>query len=178
MTKKRKKHLTPRERQRATAFEILQGAPKETVAQVLERRNQSWLHEDEQPTHTGKLLGSVRPDDSNPKGLLGIKKVQLGLLPGAGKIYGALAMQVGAVKYSPYNWRNKKVKMTVYMDALERHLLALRDGETIDAGGAPHLGHIIACASILADAIEGGFLIDDRPEPGPVPSMLIRWVKE
>src|SRR5207245_2175812 len=60
------------------------------------------------------------PDTTNPKDLLGVKKVQLGLLPAAGKIYGALAMEYGAAKYKPYNWRDKKIRITVYLDAIER----------------------------------------------------------
>lgn len=122
------------------------------------------------------------PPTANPKDLLGIKKVQLGLLPAAGTIYGALAMETGAAKYGPYNWRALKVKMTIYLDAIERHLFAIRDGHDLDdgvnGGGKPHLGHIIACASILADAIEGGFLIDDRPLPGPAPGLLDKWEKK
>ena len=117
-------------------------------------------------------------DSPNPKDLVGIKKVQLGLLPAAGKIYGALAMEDGSIKYGPYNWRSNKVLMTVYLDAIERHLLALRDGENDAAdSGKPHLGHIIACASILADAIEGGHLIDDRPAPGPATAVLDKYRK-
>lgn len=112
----------------------------------------------------------------NPKDLLGIKKIQVGLLPAAGKFYGALAMQDGARKYGPYNWRDKKVKMTIYLDAIERHLMAIRDGEYVaDDSGYPHLGHIIACASILADAHEGQFLVDDRPAPGPAAKILKTW---
>ena len=115
-------------------------------------------------------------DLANPKDRRGVKKVNLGLLPGAGKIYGALAMENGAGKYGPYNWRDKKVKMTVYLDAMERHLLALRDGEDLSTDAKlPHLGHIIACAAILADAKEGGFLIDDRPRPGPAAALLDKW---
>jgi dATP/dGTP diphosphohydrolase len=117
-------------------------------------------------------------DNTNPKDLIGIKKPQVGLLPGAGKLYGALAMQDGAVKYGPYNWRDKKVRYTVYLDALERHLLALRDHEDLAPdSGLPHLGHIIACASILADAVEGGFIIDDRPLPGPTASIIAKYTK-
>ena len=121
-------------------------------------------------------------DPTNPKDALGVKKVALGLLPAAGTIYGALAMMVGAHKYGPYNWRNKKVKMSVYLDAMERHIARLRDGEndSVDAGAAhigavPHLGNIIACAAILAEAVEGGFLIDDRPLPGPAGALLDKW---
>ena len=118
------------------------------------------------------------PDVTNPKDLVGVKKVQVGLLPGAGKLYGAMAMEDGARKYGPYNWRDKKIRMTIYLDAMERHLLALRDGEDVAAdSGVSHLGHIVACASILADAVEGGFLVDDRPLPGPVASLISRTTK-
>ena len=130
------------------------------------------------PTNRLKTASDAQRDQANPKDLIGVKKVQLGLLPAAGKIYGALAMADGAAKYSAYNWRDKKVKMTVYLDALERHILALRDGEdNASDSGVPHLGHIIAGASILADAIEGGFLIDDRPLKGPAAKVLKKYKK-
>lgn len=117
-------------------------------------------------------------DQANPKDLIGVKKAQLGLLPAAGKIYGALAMTDGASKYGPYNWRDKKVKMTVYLDAMERHLLALRDGEDVaEDSKVHHLGHIIAGASIVADALEGGQLIDDRPMKGPATKTLEKFKK-
>jgi hypothetical protein len=120
--------------------------------------------------------GSI--DDTNPKDLQGSKKVPLGLLPAAGKIYGALAMKDGAEKYTPYNWRSKKVRYTIYLDAIERHLLALRDGENTAADSkVHHLGHLIACASLLADAIEGGFIIDDRPVAGPAAAILEKYKK-
>lgn len=50
-------------------------------------------------------VSEIRQDDTNPKYLIGVTKVQLGLLPAAGVIYGALSMQDGADKYGPYNWR-------------------------------------------------------------------------
>lgn len=115
----------------------------------------------------------MKRDMTNPKDLLGLKKVSLGLLPAAGKIYGALAMTLGAAKYGPYNWRTKHVRMSIYLDAMERHLEAVRDGQWLDPeSGKPHIGHIIACGAILADAKEGGFLIDDRPPPGPAAALL------
>lgn len=116
---------------------------------------------------------------ANPKDLIGVRKVQLGLLPAAGKIYGALAMEDGAIKYQAYNWRTKKVLMSIYLDAMERHLLSLRDGEDLSADSkVPHLGNIIACASILADAIEGGFIVDDRPVSGPAARTLLKFEKD
>ena len=120
-----------------------------------------------------------RTKGENPKDRVGQRKVPLGLLPGAGKIYGALAMVDGAQKYLPYNWRDKKVRMTIYLDAIERHLLALRDGEDLtEDTGVPHEGAIIACASILADAREGGFLVDDRPLPGPTARLLAKYTRK
>jgi hypothetical protein len=85
-------------------------------------------------------------------------------------------MKNGADKYGPYNWRDKKVRMTIYLDAIERHLLALRDGEDIaEDSKVPHLGHIIACGALLADAVEGDFLIDDRPAKGPAAKVLEKY---
>lgn len=108
------------------------------------------------------------PTSTNPKDALGRAKPQLGLLPGAAKIIAALAMEDGARKYGPYNWRDMTVAATVYLDACERHLLRLRDGEDIDPeSGVHHLGHLIASAAIYLDAEVGGTLVDDRPKPGP-----------
>ena len=118
------------------------------------------------------------PNDANPKDLLGVKKVPLNLLPAAGRIWGAKAMQDGARKYGPYNWRDKKIIASIYLDAIERHLLAFVDGEDLaEDSKVHHLGHIIADASILLDAIEGGFLIDDRPKAGPA-AYLLKKLKE
>lgn len=111
----------------------------------------------------------------NPKDKIGIKKVPLHLLPPAGKIHGAMAMKNGAVKYGPYNWREEKVNAAVYISAMMRHLEAFQDGEDYaEDSGVHHLGHIIAGASILLDAFEGGHVIDDRPKAGPAPKLLER----
>lgn len=117
-------------------------------------------------------------DRTNPKDLIGITKVALGLFPGVAKIYGALAFQDGARKYGAYNWRRNDVKMSIYLDAIERHVLALRDGEDDDPKtGIPHLAYIIASAGLLADAKEGGNLIDDRPPQGATAEVLERNMK-
>ena len=114
---------------------------------------------------------------NNPKDILARHKVALGLLPGAGKIYGALAMNEGIKKgYGPYNWRGKGVLHTVYLDAIERHLDAVRDGQWLDPESKiPHLGHIIASASIILDANSIGKLIDDLPLPGKAAEILDKY---
>ena len=101
---------------------------------------------------------------SNPKDLLGSKKVSITKLPMAGVIHGAHAMMDGAAKYGPFNWREKDVVASIYVDAALRHLAAWFEREEIaEDSGVHHLGHAIACAAILLDAQENGNLIDDRP---------------
>jgi len=118
-------------------------------------------------------LGQNAPDEANPKDTLGIKKSRLDLVPPALAIAAAPAMALGASKYGPFNWREKAVKATVYIGAMERHLAAYKDGQTIDPeSGYSHLGHIAACIGILEDARAIGKLIDDRPLPGGAASLL------
>lgn len=111
--------------------------------------------------------------EQNPKDRAARGRVPLHLLPAAGRIHGALACRDGAEKYGPYNWRDKPISLMGYTAALERHLVAIRDGEDhAEDSGCHHLAHIVATASILLDAMECGTLIDDRPLPGPAPKLL------
>lgn len=99
----------------------------------------------------------------NPKGAAGAKKVPLRLFPSIGSILGALACEDGANKYGVNNWRVAPIRLTDYISALERHIACIKDGDDIDGkSGLPHLAHIIASATIVADAGECGMLIDDR----------------
>lgn len=112
-------------------------------------------------------------DDANPKDALGIKKAPLRFVPWALRILAAPAMALGAHKYGPFNWRTKPVKLTVYLEAIDRHLAAFADGQDNDPeSGASHLSHAAACLGIIADAQALGNLIDDRFEPGPAADML------
>lgn len=123
---------------------------------------------------------------TNPKDLMGIKKVPfLSVIPSSSLIYEALAMQYGAYEapradgvrgYGPYNWRDNKVIASIYVDACMRHIMDWVDGEANARDSKrPHLGHAKACLGILADAIESGNLIDDRPPAGPGPRLLEKW---
>lgn len=112
----------------------------------------------------------------NPKDLLGIKKVPLGLVPPAALIHEAMAMKDGARKYGPFNWRTKKVKASIYVDAALRHILAWADGEELAAdSGNHHLGHARACLGILLDAQATDSLHDDRPVPGATARLLAEF---
>ena len=103
-------------------------------------------------------------DAANPKDVLGVKKVSLTKLPPVAVLHAAHALMVGAARYGPYNWRDKAVRATIYVDACERHLNAWLDGEEMATdSGVHHLGHAIACLAILLDAQAAGKLLDDRP---------------
>lgn len=115
------------------------------------------------------------PDPTNPKDLLGIKKAPLRCVPHALRILAAPACALGASKYGPYNWRSNAVRMSVYLEAIDRHLAAFADRQDTDPeSGASHLSHVAACLAIIADAEGIGKLIDDRPEvPGPAAALLL-----
>jgi len=116
---------------------------------------------------------------TNPKDLLGIKKVQLNLVPPSSIIYQALAMEDGAKKYGPYNWRENKVIASIYVAAAMRHLQQWYDGEELASDSQkPHLAHALACLGIIVDAKETGNLVDDRPLPGAASALIARLEKK
>lgn len=116
---------------------------------------------------------AVADEAENPKDRLGVKKAGLRFVPQALRILAVPAMQLGAEKYGPMNWRTKRVKMSVYLEAAQRHLAAFEDGQDLDdESGASHLSHAAACLGIIADAQQLGQLEDDRMTPGPAAAML------
>lgn len=109
----------------------------------------------------------------NPKDRLGMRKPPLRLVPPALRLYASRAMEDGANKYGPYNWRDNAVNLTVYIEAAGRHLDALLDGEDINEdSGVHHAGHVAACMAIILDAMATGNLIDDRPTPGAAAKII------
>ncbi len=114
------------------------------------------------------------PDDmTNPKDLIGLTKPPLRLVPSALLLYVSKVMGLGARKYGPYNWRTKKVRYSVYIEAALRHLMASLDGEDLDEeSGMPHVAHAAACCGIILDALATGNLIDDRPTPGAAARLI------
>lgn len=110
---------------------------------------------------------SAYPDD-NPKTAIGMTKPSPSKVPASAIVYASLAMMNGAQKYGAYNWREKKVTSSIYVDAAIRHLMAWFDSreELAPDSGVPHLGHALASISILVDALETGNLVDDRPKAG------------
>lgn len=113
---------------------------------------------------------------SNPKDIIGSDKLPLSLVPGTTKAYLALGHSEGHLKYGLVNWREAGVRMSIYLDALERHIEKLKGGEWEDeTTQVPHLANAITCLSIIIDAHETGMLIDDRPKAAPVTGLIDRF---
>lgn len=99
----------------------------------------------------------------NKKNAAGAAKATTFPVPQIALVALGLAMQDGAEKYGPFNWRAADVKASVFGDALERHLLAWRAGENFATDSKiHHLAHIMAGAAILLDAELQGVFEDDR----------------
>lgn len=127
------------------------------------------------------LVEACEPKATNPKDAVGATKLPVSWVPTAVNRYAALAFAEGALKYGRYNWRVSGVRMSIYLDALHRHLMKLQDGEWCDGDSlgpdpvtgepqgtqVPHLGSIIACAGIILDSWECDKLTDDRPPANP-----------
>lgn len=117
-------------------------------------------------------------DETNPKDLVGVKKPPLSLIPGTALVHCAMAFKDGAEKYTPFNWRQKKVQAMIYCDAILRHMLSFIDGEDYtDDSGVHHLGAAMSGCAVLLDAIEGGNLIDNRPPKGNAAKIIRRFTE-
>lgn len=127
------------------------------------------------------LAGNPRSDgmktkqSNNPKNIAASNRIKIALLPAVGIAHGAHACMNGADKYGPYNWREKEIALMEYASAIQRHIMAWIDGEDCASdSGVHHLGHVIACAAIMLDAIEFESAIDDRPMHGAAAAVLAR----
>lgn len=109
-------------------------------------------------------MPDTKATSTNPKDLLGDKKIDLTRISAFAAAHEAFAMMDGREKYGSYNWREKEVRAEIYVAACKRHLDAWYEGEEwAEDSLAHHLGHARACLGILIDAMETGNLIDDRP---------------
>lgn len=129
---------------------------------------------------SGKMGGTaaeVLRKASNPKDVLGIRKVPRSVIPvavlwelgdpstiPAPVIWElAVAMFEGALKYARHNYRAVGVRASVYYDALNRHVDAWWDGQDTDPDSdLHHVTKAIATLFILRDSMIRGNWVDDR----------------
>jgi mutator protein MutT len=111
-------------------------------------------------------LDMVDRKETNPKDAIGSSKLPLHLWPMIATMYGSLGLLDGALKYGRSNFRAMGVRISVYVDALYRHVSAYFEGEDFDPdSGLPHLAHALACLAILVEAHAKGNAVDDRQYP-------------
>lgn len=113
--------------------------------------------------------------DNNPKSRFGVLKPPLALVPATSTIMEAMAFKDGALKYGPFNWREKgrEVSIMVYLNAAKRHIDQYLNREDIDQKSrVHHLGHAKACLGIILDAAYCGQAIDDRPPAAVITRLL------
>lgn len=119
-------------------------------------------------------LGPVTGNDdagagkqTNPKDIIGSRKLLFSVLPWRVLIGVAVAFLEGALKYGRHNYRAAGVRHSVYFDALQRHILSWWEGEDIDPdSGLHHVDKAIACLFVLRDSMLHGNDTDDRPLNG------------
>jgi hypothetical protein len=101
--------------------------------------------------------------DVNPKQALGLSSVPMTMLSPIACAYGSVAKLNGSLSYGLSNFVGTEVIMSIYLDAIRRHLDAFICGEEVDAKDkVPHLGAIMANVDIILCARAAGTLIDDR----------------
>ncbi|MFA5153008.1 MAG: dATP/dGTP diphosphohydrolase domain-containing protein [Clostridia bacterium] len=101
---------------------------------------------------------------TNPKDVLGIKKVPLHCVPLKPILELGLAMMEGGRKYGKHNYRAMGVRGSVYFDAAIRHLFAWWEGEDIDPeSGVSHVVKATACLLVMRDSMLMKNFVDDRP---------------
>jgi len=132
------------------------------------------------PSPGGSGEGSSREvpkeqEGINPKDLIGTKKPDLTLLPYDALIGIAKCMQDGAVKYGPFNWREKGKKVTTrtYVAAAIRHLFSyLARQDNCSDSGNNHVDAAIAGLMVLRDAQANNNCVDDRLAAGVFPDQV------
>lgn len=101
--------------------------------------------------------------DTNPKDIVAAGKVPVHLWPATATVLGSIGLLEGMLKYGRSNWREKGVKVSVYIDAAMRHLFDYMEGDDLTSDvGVHNLANALACLAIIVDADAHGELIDDR----------------
>jgi hypothetical protein len=107
---------------------------------------------------------------TNPKDVIGSRKMPFSVLPWRVLVNIALAMLEGACKYGRHNYRAAGVRASVYFDAVVgRHLTQWWEGEDIDADSQlHHIDKAIAGLMVMRDSMMHGNFVDDRPPRGNI----------
>jgi hypothetical protein len=116
--------------------------------------------------------------DANLKTAAAVGKPGITAVPPVALFAMGAAMQDGVNKYEKYNWRDAGATVSVFVDAMGRHLLAYYAGENYAADSKiHHLAHLMAGCAILLDAELHGKLNDDRLAGNIDPEIIKQFMK-
>lgn len=121
------------------------------------------------PTDLKKVF-DPRPESPTVNSNVGIKhdqgKAPISLIPTVAIMGMADVFAFGAQKYGRHNFR-KGMDHSRVLDAAQRHLLAIADGEDTDSeSGKPHWAHALCCLAMYAFMHTAGVGKDDRYKKG------------
>lgn len=125
-------------------------------------------------SQTFTALHDYDKKETNPKDVVGSKKVSLSRVSSVVLMEMSLGMLEGDRKYGGHNYRVAGVMASVYYDATMRHLMAWWEGEDTDkASGLSHISKALSSLAVLRDAVYNNKLNDDRP-----PKLEDGWIDE
>lgn len=102
------------------------------------------------------------------------EKADLSLCPLPALELMARAFQYGEKKYGRMNYLEGGMASSRLVAAAMRHILAWETGEDNDAeSGVSHLGHALACITMLAHQIAEGTAVDNRRKKVPAPAEAV-----
>lgn len=128
------------------------------------------------PDANGADEGETKP--SNPKDIIGSRKLDVGLVPDTLVVCAANGFLEGALKYGRFNWRICGAAASTYHAAVNRHIKKWWNGQDADPKTmVHHLDNAICGLGIIRDAMLYGMLTDDRP-PCPDPDAIARAIDE
>lgn len=103
------------------------------------------------------------PVDANLKTAAALVKPRMSNIPTFTLFAMGAAMSDGAKKYGRYNWRETGSTVSVFYDAMNRHLQDWYTGEDFaNDSGIHHLAHLMADCAIMLDARNHPNMVDDR----------------
>ncbi len=131
----------------------------------------------------------ISPSTPNPKAAVGGEKISIhSVCPPSGMIETARVMHYGAYEakrsdgkqgYGPFNWREDGIDILTYLNAIERHVLDIVDGEDVAEDSlCLHFAHIAANCLIAIDAMDLGMMIDNRPSKGGAARLMKKYRKQ
>jgi len=144
--------------------------------EAAERAERDTEFETRRAAANGAEAGEIKA--SNPKDIIGSRKLDMGSVPWSAIVGLAIALWEGVVKYGRFNWRICGVSASTYHAAAQRHMAKWWNGQRCDKKTrVHHLDSAMACLAIIRDAELYGKLTDDRP-PCPDPDAMALLIDE